>query len=366
MSKAQFAAGNFALWRRANRRNIAGVRILVIADPHIPVPPVTYGGTERILGFLCEGLRERGHQVRLIAKAGSRNYGGGLWTHTAPSLNPFSRAFRKLLFQPLSLHAALGVDLVINAGRPDYLEAIFRTRLPLLNCFHNPLDQGQLDSILLRRRDRIRFVGMSRDQVRDLAPADLIDVVYNAADTRVLQPAKEPGDYLAFLGRITSNKGADTAIAIARRTGLKLKLAGTISDEPGGREFFETQIRPQLGGNIEHVGPVDDAAKRKLLGGARAVLFPIRWREPFSVVILECLACGTPVIATRMASTPEVIDHGKTGFLCDTEDEMVAAVGRLPKINRADCRAAAESRFSPERMVDDYLKSIERLRPEKG
>jgi glycosyltransferase involved in cell wall biosynthesis len=361
LSKAQFDSGNFALLRRADRRNISGVRILVIADPHIPVPPVTYGGTERILGFLCEGLRDRGHQVRLIAKAGSRNYGDGLWTHAAPSPNYFSRAFRKLLFQPLSLRAARDVDVVINAGRPDYLEAIFRTRLPLLNCFHNPLDQGQLDPILLRRRDHIRFVGMSRDQVRDLAPAGLIDVVYNAADTRVLQPAKEHGDYLAFLGRITPNKGADTAIAVARKAGMKLKLAGNISNEEGGREFFETQVRPQLGEQIEYVGSVNDEAKRTFLGEARAMLFPIRWQEPFGLVVAESLACGTPVIATRMASTPEIIDHGKTGFLCDSEDEMVAAVGRLSEINRADCRAVAESRFSPEPMVDDYLKSIERL-----
>ncbi len=352
--------------RRADRRNIPGVRILIIADPHITIPPATYGGTERILGFLGEGLQSRGHHVRLIAKAGSKNYGDGLWTHRAPSLNHLSRAWRKLLFQPLSLHAARGVDIVVNAGRPDYLEAIFRTRLPVLNCFHNPIDQGQLDAILSRRRDRIRFVGISRNQVRGLEPAGLIDIIHNVADTKVLVPTKAHGDYLAFLGRITSNKGADTAIAVARKAGMKLKLAGVIPQEPGARGFFETEVRPGLGKDLEYVGPVNDEAKRTFLGEAAAMLFPIRWQEPFGIVIPESLACGTPVIATRMASTPEIIEDGKTGFLCDSEDEMVAAVGRLPEIDRAECRAQAERRFSPDAMVENYLVVMERVLRENG
>jgi glycosyltransferase involved in cell wall biosynthesis len=353
--------GNFYLLRPGAGQNIPRVRILVIVDPQIPVPPVHYGGAERIVGFLCEGLRDRGHDVRLLAGPGSKNYGGGLWTHRAPSLRWASRAYRKMLFQPGSLHAARGVDIVINFGRIDYLEAILRTRRPLLCSFQNPLPQSELDWLLKRRAGRLRFTAVSRSQIKDVGPTGLIDVIYNAADTRRLYPTEKYGDYLAFLGRITSNKGADTAIAIARKTGLKLKLAGTISNETGGREFFETQVRPELGEQIEYVGTVDDEAKRTFLGEARALLFPIRWQEPFSLALLECLACGTPVIATRMASTPEAVDHGKTGFLCDSEDEMAAAVGRLSEINRADCRAVAESRFSPERLVDDYLKSIERL-----
>jgi glycosyltransferase involved in cell wall biosynthesis len=268
LSKAQFDSAISPLLPRADRRNISGVRILVIADPNLPVPPTLYGGAERIVGFLCEGLRDRGHEVRLMGAPGSTNYGGGLWKHHLPSSHFVSRAFRKLLFQPWSLHAARGVDIVINAGRPDYLEAIFRTRLPLLHCFHNPVDQGQLDWILLRRRDRIRFVGVSRNQVGDLTPPGLIDVVYNAAETRVLQPTEKRGDYLAFLGRMTSNKGADTAIAVAQKTGRKLKLAGVISNESGGRDFFETQVRPRLGKDLEYVGPVNDEAKREFLGQA--------------------------------------------------------------------------------------------------
>jgi glycosyltransferase involved in cell wall biosynthesis len=266
-----------------------------------------------------------------------------------------------MLFQPWSLNAAWGADIVINFGRLDYLEAILRTRRPLLCSFQNPLPQSELDWLLKRRTGRLRFTAVSRSQIKDVGPHGLIDVIYNAADTRSLYPCEKRGDYLAFLGRITSNKGADTAIAIARETGLKLKLAGTISNETGGREFFETQVRPQLGEQIEYVGPVNDEAKRTFLGGAAAMLFPIRWEEPFGIVVAESLACGTPVIALRRASTPEIIDHGKTGFLCDSEDEMAAAAGRLSEINRADCRAVAESRFSPERLVDDYLKSIERL-----
>jgi glycosyltransferase involved in cell wall biosynthesis len=187
-------------------------------------------------------------------------------------------------------------------------------------------------------------------------------VVHNAVDTQALQPpANGARSYLAFLGRVTSNKGADTAIEVARRSGMKLKLAGNISQEAGGREFFETQIRPRLGDDVEYVGPVDDKTKNKLLRGASALLFPIRWAEPFGLVMAEALACGTPVIAARCASAPEVIEHGKTGFLCDSEDDMVAAVGRLTEIDRACCRQAAEGQFSSERLVQDYLESIRRV-----
>ncbi len=338
------------------------MRVLLIVDPHIPVPPVAYGGIERIAALLCEGLRERGHKVRLIAKAGSSDYGDGLWKHRAPSRAYPSRVLRKIWFQIMSLLAAWEVDVIINFARPDYLEALLQTRIPLLHCFHNPVDQTELDWLCNRRKEKMRFIAVSRDQVNGLRPADLIDVIHNAVDIVALQPPTDQArHYLAFLGRVTSNKGADTAITVAERSGIKLKLAGNISDETGGREFFETRIRPRLGENVEYVGPVDDKAKKKFLGEALALLFPIRWSEPFGLVMAEALACGTPVLAARRAAAPEVVEHEKTGFLCDTEDEMVAAVGRLSEIDRSACRSAAEVRFSPRKLVDGYLESINRV-----
>jgi glycosyltransferase involved in cell wall biosynthesis len=339
------------------------MRILVIADPKIPIPPLHYGGAERTIAFLCAELQQRGHEVDLIAGPGSQGYGGRLITHHLPGPGRPDRAYRKLLFQFRTLPALHRADVIVNFGRLDYLEAALRLKTPILCCFQNPVTQAELAWVLRRRREKVAFVGVSHAQVEGLTPAELISVVHNATDVNRLRFSPEPGrePYLAFLGRITANKGAATAVRVARRTGMKLRLGGNISDEPGDREFFEREIQPNLGPSAEWLGPVDDAAKQDLLSGATALLFPIRWPEPCALVLPESLACGTPVIALRCASTPEVIEHGVTGFLCDSEDEMVAAVGTVSTIERSACRRSAETRFSAKAMADGYLRAIERL-----
>ncbi len=339
------------------------MRILVIADPHLPIPPSHYGGIERIVAYLCYELQRLGHRVDLMAGPGSESYGGSLIVHRSPSPSYLSRAFRKLWFQFLSLSAARYAEVIINFGRLDYLASVLRSTKPLVCCFQNPVSQGEVNWLLSRRSERLSLIALSQHQIHGLEPRELFTVVHNATDTSRFQfspvPTREP--YLAFLGRLTANKGADTAIRVARQCGMKLKLAGNISDEPGGREFFAREVQPQLDGQIEWVGPVNDAQKQEFLGGASALLFPIRWPEPFGIVMAESLACGTPVVATRCASTPEVIDHGQTGFLCDSEGELVAAVGLLASINRAACRRAAEERFSVPVMTSGYLRVMERL-----
>jgi glycosyltransferase involved in cell wall biosynthesis len=255
-------------------------------------------------------------------------------------------------------------DVIVNFGRLDYLSLILRTSKPLVCCFQNPVSQSEVDWLRARRQNFLRFIGLSHAHISGLSSRELFSVIYNSTDTEVMKFRATPDrvPYLAFLGRITENKGADTAIRVARRCGLKLKLAGNISDEPGGREFFEREVRPQLDSQIEWIGPVDDAAKQELLGGAQALLFPIRWPEPFGIVMPEALACGTPVIATRCASTPEVIDHGVSGFLCDSENEMVSAVQHVSEIKREDCRYMAETKFSVQIMAKNYLNVIQKMR----
>ena len=340
------------------------MRVLVVADPHIPVPPVGYGGTERIAHLLCEGLASRGHAVNLIAGVGSHAYGGRLMTHTPPTAGRLSRAYHKLRFQPLVLRAARNADVVVTHGRPDYLWAVYRTRTPVVVQFQNPVDQEQIDAVSRHRRDRIRFVGISRDQVSGLVPADRIDVIYNAAatDRLPLRPKPAYPPYLAFLGRLTPNKGVHLAIDAARKAGLPLVLAGNRSDhEPGAEGYFETSIQPHLGPMVEWIGPVDDAGKAELLGGATALLFPIQWREPFGIVMAESLACGCPVIGWRSGSVPEVVTDGKTGFVVDSVKGMVAAIGRVGEIDRSACRRAAEERFSPNVLVDGYVNVFKKL-----
>jgi len=344
------------------------MRILLIVDPCIPVPPREYGGIERIVAALASGMRSRGHRVDLIAGPGSQAFGGRLVVHREPGAGFWSRCFRKIWFQCLALPSLLRADVVMNFGRLDYLEAALRLPVPLVCCFQNPVSQAEIDWLNRRRSKRLALVGISRSQIEDLGEPGCFFMIPNATDVEATPFRAETGEppYLAFLGRVTRSKGADTAIRVARRCGMKLRIGGNLSKEEGGPEFFESEVRPALGPDVEWVGPVDDAQKQVLLGGASALLFPIRWKEPFGIVMVESLASGTPVIATRCASTPEVIEDGVTGFLCDSEDEMVEAVSRIGEIDRAACRIAAEARFSVHQMTRAYLDVVEQLLTRKA
>ncbi|MCT0219804.1 glycosyltransferase family 4 protein [Synechococcus sp. CS-1329] len=326
------------------------MRILLIADPQIPVPPTHYGGAERIVHLYCQEFARLGHQVHLMAAQGSQAYGGRLHIHRAPSLRYVSRSRRKIQFQLQSLWAARNVDVVFNLGRFDYLEALLRVHKPLLHNFPNPIDQGQIDFAEARVGGPFAFHLISENQRRHAVIHRPVHVIPNPVDAEAFLPGDGAEGYLAFLGRLTRNKGVDTAIEVARRSGRRLVIAGNVSNEQGGPEFFREQVQPHLDGDrIRWIGPVNDQQKQELLSGAAALLFPIRWEEPFGNVMVEALACGAPVIATRRASTPEVIEHGRTGFLCDsserTIDEFVDAVAQVPQLNREHCREAVMQRF---------------------
>jgi len=324
------------------------MKVLVIADPYIPVPPRSYGGTERIAALTCEALVALGHTVVLMAGPGSKDYGGGLAVHRGPTRDPTSRLWRRFVFYAISAQLSADVDLVICHGRYDYLAMILTRTVPLLLWMHNPVVQGDIDYLLRRRSQGVRFVGISNAQVRGLVPADKIEVVYNCVDVErhPFSPRPAASPYLLFLGRLTRNKGVHLAIEAARRAGMRLIIAGNTTDETGAKEYFETAVRPQLGPQCEWMGPYDDRTKIQLLQGAAGLLFPIQWEEPFGLVMIEALACGTPVLAFRRGSTPEVVRHGETGFLCDDLDDMVAAIRRLPELERSRCRRDAVERFS--------------------
>jgi len=332
--------------RRVQRNQ--SVKILVIADPILPVPPVKYGGIEREIDLMCRGLTKNGHTVRLLAAPGSKDYGGGLIVHRAPSAAYYSRACRKAWFQLIALRAALDADLIINHGRLDYLEIIYRTRKPVIHWFHNPLTGREIPYVLGCRRQGDYFVGVSRSQVAGDTEAARFTVIYNAVDTEAIpfSPAASTPPYVVFLGRLTPDKGVHRAIEAARRAEIKLIIGGNVPNERGVGAYFETAIKPHLDANCEYIGPYNEATRIKLLAGATALLFPIQWMEPFGLVMIEALAGGTPVIASRIASAPEVVAHGKTGFLCDSIEEMAAAIHRASEISRQECRASVEERFS--------------------
>jgi glycosyltransferase involved in cell wall biosynthesis len=338
------------------RRDARLLRILVIADARLPVPPARYGGTERIVALLCAGLAARGHEVTLMAAKGSRDY-GRLITHPWAGHKPRPyRAWCKLRFQALSLWHARDADVVINFGRIDYLWSLFKTSKPLVCTFENPIEQPMIDFLLARRRKALALVSVSDHQRAHLAGTGRWRTIFNAIDTDRLAfaPRPDPG-YLAFLGRLTENKGVHLAIDVARQLGRPLRIAGNVPDEPGDRQFFETRVRPQLGDGIEWIGAVDDEAKVPFLQNAAALLVPIQWDEPFGLVVAEALACGAPVVAMHRGSMPELIRHGVTGFLCRSTDEMAAAVRRIGEIDRRACREDCERRFSADAMVDRYV-----------
>lgn len=343
------------------------MNILLISDPHIPVPPSHYGGAERIVALYAQEFSRLGHRIHLLAGPGSRGYGGRLNIHKAPSQAYLSRAHRKVRFQLQSLWAARRTDAIYNFCRFDYLEALLSSyRKPLLHCFQNPIDQKQIDFAEQRipANAALHFISANQKSLATVKSPSC--VIPNPVDTQAYDQGDGSGGYLVFLGRLTFNKGVDVAIQVARRTGRPLVIAGNVSNEEGGEHYFKEQVLPHIDGEqIRWIGPVNDVQKQHLLSQAAALLFPIRWDEPFGIVIVEALACGTPVIATRRASTPEVIDHGVTGWLCDpaepSVDAFIAAVNRLPELDRLTCRESAERRFDVRVLAPQVLEVLQSL-----
>ena len=340
--------------------------MLVIADPILPVPPVGYGGTERIVATLCKNLNHRGHEVTLMAHPAS-SVGTRLIPHSPPRLNSVaSRARQKAVFFFKSMVAAADVDLVHSFGRTDYLLPILRwTQRPIVITFQNPIIDSNIRWLAHQRSEGIKLVSVSNAQRSAHPHSRRWSTVYNAIDTSAFPFSNihpEEG-YLAFLGRITAAKGVRAAIEVAKLSGRKLKIGGKPTNENGSERFFLDEIKPHLSDQIEWVGEVTEAAKGRFLGDASALLFPIQWEEPFGIVMPEALACGTPVIAFSRGSVPELVRHGETGFLAADINDMVRCVGRLSEISRSACRNYAVECFNEHRMVDDYLNLYRELLP---
>jgi glycosyltransferase involved in cell wall biosynthesis len=347
------------------------MRIAQVAPPLESVPPGRYGGTERVISVLTEELVRRGHEVTLFASADSRTSSRliptverALWRHDPPptDLGPFWAVTlgqvweHRAQFDLIHSH----VDL---AGYP-LARAISQ---PMISTLHGRLDLPHL-SWLYHHFDELPLVSISDAQRRPVPWANWVATVHHGIDLEAFAFVARPGPYLAFVGRISPEKGLDVAIRVAHRAGMPLKIAARRplprSSEPEVRadwEYFEA-IEPLLHEpGVEYLGELGGRDKATLLEGAAGLLFPIQWPEPFGLVMPEALACGTPVLALRRGSVPEVIEHGKTGFVCDSEDELVAAVDRLDRLDRAACRATAERRFSPAAMATAYEVVYERV-----
>jgi glycosyltransferase involved in cell wall biosynthesis len=332
------------------------MRIAQIAPLAESVPPKLYGGTERVVAWLVEELVELGHKVTLFASGDSR---------TKAELVPVCpRALRlgKPRPDPMAAQTALLEAVAQRADEFDVIHAqidwlhlpiVHRTGVPFLTTLHGRLDLPGL-SEMIRVFPSAPYVSISDNQRIPLAGAKWLGTVYHGMPKSLLKPSFHPGQYLVFLGRLTHEKGADVAIRIAQATGMPLRIAAKVPRDH--RSYFKEHLEPLIDGkNIQLVGEVDDQRKQGFLDGAAALLFPINWPEPFGLVMIEAMACATPVIAFRAGSVPEVIDDGVTGYIVDSLEEAVRAVGLVGELNRREIRRTFENRFTARRMADAYV-----------
>ncbi|HZO50688.1 MAG TPA: glycosyltransferase family 4 protein [Gaiellaceae bacterium] len=337
------------------------MRIALIAPVWFPVPPERYGGTERVVSLLADGLVEAGHDVTLFASGDSQTEAAlDSVFETAPS-ERIGQTWWELQHAVHALGRAGEFDVVNDHTGLLGLALGGLVTVPFVHTVHGPLDggPGEMYAEICRLVPRARLISISQSQRAPRPRLPWVATCHNALDLS-LYPFR-PGDraarrrdYLVFLGRMSPDKGAHRAIAIARKADVPLKIAAKCR-ERAEQEYFEQFVRPHLGGGVEYVGEVGHGDKVELLSGARALLFPIAWEEPFGLVMVEAMACGTPVIATRRGSVPEVVEHGRSGIVVDDYRDMPAALEQADRLDPAQIRAVAEERFSPERMVADYL-----------
>ncbi len=340
------------------------MRIAQVAPLYESVPPRKYGGTERVVSYLTEELVAQGHEVTLFASGDSE---------TRARLMPCSRRSLRLdpdCVDPIAPHLVMVERVMRQADRFDVVHFhIDYLHFPLsarflgkhLTTLHGRLDIPELRP-LYREYPAQPVVSISDAQRRPLAHANWLGTVYHGLPPSLYTFRPGPGAYLAFLGRVSPEKRLDRAIAIALASGLPLRIAAKV-DKPD-RDYFQTVIQPllrQAGKQVEFLGEVGGTDKDEFLGNARALLFPIDWPEPFGLAMIEALACGTPVIAFRRGSVPEVMEDGVTGYIVDSVEEAVRAVARLDQVHRTACRRVFEERFSAERMARDYLAVYRRL-----
>jgi glycosyltransferase involved in cell wall biosynthesis len=343
-------------------RNARSLRIAQVAPLWTKVPPATYGGIELLVGLLCDELARRGHEVTLFATGDSHTSGSlraicdenvldGMARGTVANYEYYANAA-----VAEALRAAEDFDVIhFHIGNP-WISMGALAKTPSLFTMHTQL--GVDDEWILQKYPQVPVTAISRFQIRAL-PEELrkkIPVIYNGCDFDAFDPSFEPGSYLVFLGRLSHDKNPLDAIRIAKKAGMPIVLAGNAQSKKEV-EYFEREILPLInGGDVKYIGLVSHAQKNKLLREAAALLFPVQWHEPFGLVMIEAMACGTPVIAHNLGSIAEVVDNGVTGFHADSIEAMSDLVAPALALDRKAVRAHAMNRFGYRRMVDDYEK----------
>jgi glycosyltransferase involved in cell wall biosynthesis len=331
------------------------VKVAVLAPPWFAVPPSGYGGIEWIVWLLADGLVDHGHDVTLFASGDSHTKAKLASVFDRAPSEQIGRSLPDLRHILACYERAEEFDVINDHTGP--LGAVLGELLstPVVHTVHGPLDgePGDVYESIGRVAPSVGLISISLNQRRPKPDLNWIANVPNALDLEHYPCKPHRGDYLLFLGRFNHEKGAHRAVAVAMELGLPLKLAGKMR-EPREKEYFAEFVEPHLGNGIEYLGEVNHGTKVELLQNARCTLFPIEWEEPFGLVMIESMACGTPVIATRQGAVPEVIGDGTGGVIVDHWHDIPAALEQADAIEPTECRRFAEEQFAPDRMVADY------------
>ncbi|HTI34409.1 MAG TPA: glycosyltransferase family 4 protein [Miltoncostaea sp.] len=331
------------------------MRIGVVAPPWIPVPAPGYGGIEAVVEGTTRELARRGHDVVMVAAPGSNVEGVRVVTPLERLPSQIGLAADEWAHLAPAIEILADRDVVIDHSGPLGATLLGRAGPPTLHWVHGPLGDAEraVYAAVCRTAPRLRLVAISRAQRQDGPGLPWAGVAYNGLDLEGLPLGAGRGGYLAFLGRMSPDKGVADAIGIARAAGMPLKI-GAKCREPAELEYFAREVEPLLGDDVEWLGELDEPGKVALLADAAALVFPIRWSEPFGMVMIESMAVGTPVLATRFGSVPEVVRDGVTGVVRDRPEDLAREVGGVVALDRAACREHVRRHFSLARMADGH------------
>ena len=341
------------------------VRIGIVAPPWVQVPPTQYGGTEGVVDRLARGFAERGHDVLLwtVGCSTCPVPKGWVFPEDRPQQLGVATTEIRHVIAGYEAMREWGADLVHDHTLSGPLLAPRFPELEVVATNHGPFDEELID-LYRTISDRAWVVGISHDQASRAGSVRLAGVIHHGLDLDEFPfgtgQGDDRGEYFLFLGRMAATKGVRRAALAARRAGVRLLIAAKMR-EPGERRYFDEEVAPLLDDDVQYLGEVDAATRLSLLQGATALVNPICWPEPFGLVMIESMACGTPVLSTPYGAAPELVEHGVTGFLCEDDEEVVARIPQTRELGREACRDWVARWFSSDRMVEEHLALFERI-----